>query len=114
MLRLALRYHTIPYHTIPYHRYVTKRIPSYCDRVLYKSLPGFEPSIRVTEYEACTAYDSSDHKPVRAGFVISDAARGCTVGKLPAKVSRGVLGSTGVGPGGARGARRGGSARHLG
>jgi hypothetical protein len=27
-------------------RYVAKRIPSYCDRILYKSLPGFRANIR--------------------------------------------------------------------
>ena len=46
------------------------QVPSWCDRVLWKSLPGFVDDITPTLYEACTAYKTSDHKPIRAGFAV--------------------------------------------
>jgi hypothetical protein len=50
--------------------YNPARIPSWCDRVLWKSLPGFANMITSTLYEACPHYKTSDHKPVRAGFTV--------------------------------------------
>ena len=50
--------------------YNLKRVPSYCDRVLFKSLPGLESDLTLIEYEACDDFISSDHKPVRAQFVM--------------------------------------------
>jgi hypothetical protein len=50
--------------------YNNKRVPSWCDRVLWKSLPGFASFITPTLYESCPGYKTSDHKPVRAGFTV--------------------------------------------
>lgn len=50
--------------------YVSKRIPSWCDRVLWMSQPGFENRIRVIEYDMAPEFRTSDHKPVRCGFRI--------------------------------------------
>jgi len=51
--------------------YSSKRYPAYCDRVLWKSLPGLKRAVRLTEYSANHAFMSSDHKPVRARFSVS-------------------------------------------
>lgn len=48
--------------------YHKKRIPSYTDRILYKSLSTFQNHCRAVFFESCEAALSSDHKPVRAGF----------------------------------------------
>jgi hypothetical protein len=50
--------------------YNTKRLPSYTDRILYRSLPGFEYFISEGYFESCEYVTSSDHKPVRAFFLI--------------------------------------------
>jgi len=50
--------------------YVEKRVPSWCDRVLWKSLPGFVNNVTLKLYEACKDYKTSDHKPIRAGFSV--------------------------------------------
>ena len=50
--------------------YVEKRVPSWCDRVLWKSLPGFAGHVHPQLYEACKEYKTSDHKPIRAGFEV--------------------------------------------
>jgi hypothetical protein len=48
-----------------------KRIPSYCDRVLWKSMPPL--AANVTQSFLCSApnVSTSDHKPVYAGFDIT-------------------------------------------
>jgi hypothetical protein len=46
-------------------QYVEKRIPSYCDRILVKSLPEFDRRVVASLYESCPKVLSSDHKPVR-------------------------------------------------
>mmetsp|Transcript_32395 Transcript_32395/g.47404 ORF Transcript_32395/g.47404 Transcript_32395/m.47404 type:complete len:591 (+) Transcript_32395:66-1838(+) len=51
--------------------YKDKRVPSYCDRVLWKSLPGLEGRVRPYLYQACTGVLSSDHKPIRATFSVA-------------------------------------------
>lgn len=51
--------------------YNVKRLPSYCDRVLYKSLPALESNIRLTHYVGCPHFLTSDHKPIRAAFEVS-------------------------------------------
>ena len=48
--------------------YHGKRLPSYTDRILYKSLPGFASQLLVDGFESVEAMTSSDHKPVRAFF----------------------------------------------
>ena len=45
--------------------YNKKRLPSYTDRILYKSLPGFKKNLIVTGFESVEQIQSSDHKPVR-------------------------------------------------
>mmetsp|Transcript_8288 Transcript_8288/g.10902 ORF Transcript_8288/g.10902 Transcript_8288/m.10902 type:complete len:734 (+) Transcript_8288:154-2355(+) len=50
--------------------YNPKRIPSYTDRILWKSLPGLCDLIKQDSFEGCFGCDSSDHKPVRATFSV--------------------------------------------
>jgi hypothetical protein len=50
--------------------YDPKRIPSFTDRILFKSLPGFREKITAESFESCEHAASSDHKPVRASFQI--------------------------------------------
>jgi len=64
-------------------KYVTKRTPSYCDRILWKSLPGFTGMCKQNTYEACGDYLSSDHKPIRAGFTIDKLQRQVASGGAP-------------------------------
>ncbi|KJE95064.1 hypothetical protein CAOG_005559 [Capsaspora owczarzaki ATCC 30864] len=47
---------------------VKKRVPSWCDRVLYKTLPGV--SVLPVSYESVPTMRSSDHRPVQAKFTI--------------------------------------------
>ena len=49
-------------------RYITKRVPSWCDRVLWTTQPGFADRIEVIEYDTTTTFATSDHKPVRYVF----------------------------------------------
>jgi hypothetical protein len=48
--------------------YTDKRTPSYCDRVLWHSLPGRAGEVRLQSFRAAHAVTSSDHKPVAACF----------------------------------------------
>jgi len=50
--------------------YETKkmRVPSYCDRVLWRSWPGSRKRVSLLDYNAVTACTTSDHTPVRAIF----------------------------------------------
>jgi len=48
-----------------------ERTPSYTDRVLYHSLPGYETSITPGSYELCDHVVMSDHRPVCATFNIA-------------------------------------------
>jgi hypothetical protein len=49
-------------------KYNPKRVPSYTDRILWKSLPLREKDLRCTDFSAIPQITSSDHKPVRATF----------------------------------------------
>jgi hypothetical protein len=69
---------TFKVHRWEQEKFVTTRIPSFCDRILYKSLPGFRRSIVGQMYESCPGFLSSDHKPVRAGFILTNTARAFT------------------------------------
>lgn len=51
--------------------YDHKRMPSYTDRILYCSLPGFVDDLSPIIFDSCEETDSSDHKPVYAKFVLS-------------------------------------------
>ena len=47
------------------------RTPSYCDRILFTSCPGFETDIEQMSLNACRSSTTSDHKPSFATFSIS-------------------------------------------
>jgi hypothetical protein len=51
--------------------YHPKRIPSFTDRILHKSLPAFAANVTNQFFESCERAISSDHKPVRAGFELT-------------------------------------------
>ena len=51
--------------------YDYKRMPSFTDRILVKSLPGFVHHVKDRGMESCENVMSSDHKPVRAFFDVS-------------------------------------------
>lgn len=51
--------------------YHPKRIPSFTDRILFKSLPAFKHNLVNHFFESCEQAVSSDHKPVRAGFEVT-------------------------------------------
>jgi hypothetical protein len=63
--------------------YHKKRIPSFTDRILYKSMPAFASNVNNLFFESCEQAVSSDHKPVRAGFelAIGKGDRGIAVDK---------------------------------
>lgn len=69
--------------------YHHKRIPSYTDRILFKSLSTFSDHCRALFFESCEAAVSSDHKPVRAGFQIK-----LTKGSQDILVDRQLLGKS--------------------
>eukprot|EP00927_Polykrikos_kofoidii_P044170 TRINITY_DN38211_c0_g1_i1.p1 TRINITY_DN38211_c0_g1~~TRINITY_DN38211_c0_g1_i1.p1 ORF type:complete len:796 (+),score=105.71 TRINITY_DN38211_c0_g1_i1:236-2623(+) len=50
--------------------YEQKRVPSYCDRILWKCLPHCQASIQQTSLKAIVDVSTSDHKPVCAWFKI--------------------------------------------
>lgn len=52
------------------YQYQRLRIPSYCDRILWHSLPMHKESLRQLEYSAIASYCTSDHKPIFAVFVV--------------------------------------------
>jgi hypothetical protein len=50
--------------------YQPHRVPSYCDRILWKSQPGRKLDLECEEFTSVPEILTSDHKPVRASFVI--------------------------------------------
>jgi hypothetical protein len=50
--------------------YNLHRVPSYCDRILWTSLPGLEDKITQLRYTSAADVTSSDHKPVYAMYSI--------------------------------------------
>lgn len=50
--------------------YNAMRSPAWTDRVLWRSLPGLEASLKPTSYAYSPAILSSDHKPVSATFTL--------------------------------------------
>lgn len=50
--------------------YSNKRIPSFCDRVLWHSLPGVENDVHQLVYTSMPQIITSDHKPVIATFAV--------------------------------------------
>lgn len=49
-------------------RYSSSRVPSYCDRVLWHSLPARVPLVSSIRYEPLSEFRQSDHVPVVAEF----------------------------------------------
>ena len=45
--------------------------PSYCDRVLWRSLPGAAPQLYQTVYSSATTLNQSDHRPILASFAMN-------------------------------------------
>lgn len=45
-------------------------MPSYCDRILYTSLPGYREKIQLDYFSSIESLRTSDHKPVHAAFTI--------------------------------------------
>lgn len=52
-------------------RYKLKRVPSYCDRILWKSMPGYEDGILQRQVHSLPSVTTSDHKPVLAHFAVT-------------------------------------------
>lgn len=50
--------------------YKDQRVPSYTDRILYKSSPGLSGNLEQIAYEPCADFTTSDHKPIRGAFSI--------------------------------------------
>jgi hypothetical protein len=48
-----------------------QRVSSWCDRVLWKSLPGLVGDVKQITYAACPTVSTSDHKPVHASFEVA-------------------------------------------
>jgi hypothetical protein len=67
---------------------ITDQLPSYTDRVLWKSLPGLKNHIDQHAYESCCGYTSSDHKPVRAGFRLSESPKRPSTAPTPFQLER--------------------------
>lgn len=51
-----------------------QRVPSYCDRIVWHSLPALRDRVTCLEYNAVPDIETSDHKPVYATF---DLEYGC-------------------------------------
>lgn len=51
-------------------KYKMKRVPSWCDRILWHSQPAFKGDVDVVSYDAFPEISTSDHKPVAASFVV--------------------------------------------
>eukprot|EP01048_Picozoa_sp_COSAG05_P013454 COSAG05_NODE_1435_length_4895_cov_2.439741_2_plen_287_part_00 len=52
-------------------QYNNKRVPSYCDRILWRSSGGFDRLIRQETFNAAPNLITSDHKPVWGRFRVS-------------------------------------------
>ncbi|CAM9366007.1 unnamed protein product, partial [Ectocarpus sp. 4 AP-2014] len=50
--------------------YSAKRIPSYTDRILWKSLPGHAANLDLLKFTSFPEITSSDHKPIHGAFVV--------------------------------------------
>jgi len=66
----------------PGSEYKKNRIPSYCDRVLWKSMPQRREAVRQTLFTGLEDVSTSDHKPVVAHFEIEASM---AVNQLPPK-----------------------------
>lgn len=61
--------------------YDRKRLPSFTDRVLFRSLPRFVSNLTLESFQSIEKAESSDHKPVKAVFSLrtDDGADGILV-----------------------------------
>jgi hypothetical protein len=59
--------------------YDEKRIPSYTDRVLFKSLPAFTQNLKLISFQSCEDVPSSDHKPVVTAFTVKTTDGGHSI-----------------------------------
>jgi hypothetical protein len=107
----------------PTSSYQMLRLPSYCDRIMWHSLPRHARQLTLIEYSSLEEYCTSDHKPVYAVFdlaipkrarrfesIVPSSAIKCTVDILALRVQitdaarrAGTGGSGGGGPGGTLG-----------
>ena len=55
----------------PTEKYNPKRLPSYTDRMLVRSMPGYRDDLAHAEFTSCPEFISSDHKPIRGLFEIT-------------------------------------------
>lgn len=55
----------------PDYVYTEQRVPSYCDRVLWKSQPARSMDVRLDNLQAHPSVFTSDHKPVSAAFTVT-------------------------------------------
>merc|ERR1711871_29380 len=58
------------------HAYNNKKnqSPSYCDRILYASAPGYKDCIELTNYQGHFGLMQSDHRAVSAAFQVTTTA----------------------------------------
>ncbi|CAE7449234.1 IP5P15 [Symbiodinium pilosum] len=49
----------------------TARIPSYCDRVLHRSMPGCSELLQLLRFDSAPEVASSDHKPIAADWLLA-------------------------------------------
>lgn len=54
--------------------YNEKRLPAYCDRILWHSLPGLSENVHPHYFASGEDFKSSDHKPVMARFSVVPTA----------------------------------------
>lgn len=66
-----------------------KRLPSFTDRILYKSLPAFKDRLSPGKFTSLESVTSSDHKPVQASFELETIGGLNDILVLPG-MSRGV------------------------
>ena len=55
--------------------YKDQRVPSYCDRILWKSMPTRRKHIRQVSLRAVPSVSTSDHKPILACFEIQQSKK---------------------------------------
>ena len=55
--------------------YIKRRVPSYCDRILWKSMPTRRKHIRQVSLRAVPSVSTSDHKPILACFEIQQSKK---------------------------------------
>jgi hypothetical protein len=64
------------------------RTPSWCDRVLWKSLPGLEDRLVAKQYKSADSITTSDHSPIVALFGLKPILPSTLATSLPAQRSR--------------------------